>query len=391
MKIFYRGCVILLLVQPTIVTAQQADDDAELKKMIGNLRSDDINSKMRAALRLQKKWPLAKNAIPDLIANLGNFRVASNGKRVAEEVSRALASIGKPAHTAVMKELESDDIRIYTAATGTVKMMMPQPPDGALELFLKNAETVNDPQRLWVTQRALVDFGIQAKPAVARMIDLLEHENFRVQVSACEILGAVGPESSAAVPKLFELLKTGITSTRGHAALALGKIGPVEGHDVAAALLAGAQDVRASVRERSLESLGRFGKEAAGTAPTLRELMERKSYNNRTHAAVALVKVGGDAKAAADFLCTKLEGQEDLDALDALKRIGPPAVSAVPRLLESLEHTSPDIRIEAALALEKIAPDSDAVRKAIQKLRKDKDADTRAVAAAILKRFKQKK
>ncbi|WP_195911404.1 HEAT repeat domain-containing protein [Streptomyces kaniharaensis] len=80
--------------------------------------------------------------------------------------------------------------------------------------------------------------------------------------------------------------------------------------------------------------LGRIGAPAAEALPRLRQMLEAGHAWTRTHAAAAIYDIGGPAEAVLPVL---LEGWEENDStaghvLDCLRRMGPAAAPALPRI-----------------------------------------------------------
>ena len=196
------------------------------------------------------------------------------------------------------------------------------------------------------------------------------------------MLGAIGPAAHRAVPALIKLTKEGNASARSHAGIALSKIGPVKNIDIVEPIAAMIGDYSAVVRERALESLGRLGPKAEAALPIVQKTLRKATSNNRVHAAVAAYRITGDAKEPVEIL-TELTSELDfeLDALQALGKIGPPAKACVPTIMKMLDARDPDKRFEIVQTLKQVAITEPVVINKLNRLAKsDPDADVRRVA-----------
>ena len=127
-------------------------------------------------------------------------------------------------------------------------------PRGIDELL--NALEDPDPHARFMACRELQDLGLDAAPAVPRLIQLLAAHDDGARVAA-DTLGAVGKDATAAIPKLIEQLGEGelpristelpVTDVGVHAAFALGKMGP----DAVPLLIPCLADERSAVRSNA--------------------------------------------------------------------------------------------------------------------------------------------
>lgn len=211
-------------------------------------------------------------------------------------------------------------------------------------------------------------------------------------------LGAAARESE---PSVIAALSDKDPEVRYAAVLALGAMG-AESPAAISALTLALQDQAWFVRYPATQALQKLGPKAKAAVPALIEALQPKDGVKDfrpircAQAAVALAKIDPAAKEiqnALPLILEKLLGY-DGDGSDgarvvgatALGEIGPPAVSALPALLKRLKDEDGDVRVAAAVALVRIAPDkhAEAALAAIVAELKNPDLLIRIVAADAL-------
>src|SRR5207248_7424255 len=114
------------------------------------------------------------------------------------------------------------------------------------------------------------------------------------------------------------------------------------------------------------------------------KLLADDSRTVRTRAALALWRVGGDAKPALAALTANLRGATPVvrrEALNTLTEMGAPAASAAPAVLELLDDPDPALRSQASSTLVRFGrPGVDALLKGLRA----KEARLRRNAAGVL-------
>jgi len=215
---------------------------------------------------------------------------------------------------------------------------------------------------------ALAELGPAAREAEASVIAALNDKDPEVRYAAILALSAIGAESPAAVSALTQAL----------------------------------QDQAWFVRFPATQALEKLGPKAKTAVPALIEALQPKDGVKDfrpircAQAAVALAKIDPAAKEiqnAIPLILEKLLGY-DGDGSDgaravgatALGEIGPPAASAVPALVKRLKDEDGDVRVAAAVALVRIAPDqhADLAVSAIVAELKNPDLLVRILAADAL-------
>lgn len=357
---------------------------------IAALGHDDAAQRIAAAKALRDMGPEASSAVPALMQGLRDVRFGQGSERVAESCAAALAAIGPDAYPAVVNALRSDDPATFIGATVAISKME-NPPDTALTQLLRLAgawseEASRARQQAFASVKALPAFGRRAGPVFPVLMKMLESKSFHDHVAACEVLAAMGPEATKAVPRLLKMIdnERATVSSRGHALLAVGRIGPVPDHDVVAVVTRSCTAWADSLRDRALISLGSLGPAASGSADTIRGLLDDRKYRNHARAAHTLWKISGETKEPIAVLL-RLTTKNDLDAVGRLGDMGPAASTAVPMMLKLLKSADADKRYELTRALEQIAPHHEDFRAALARMAKnDADAEIRKLAARIL-------
>ena len=177
--------------------------------------------------------------------------------------------------------------------------------------------------------------------AEAALAQLKLSQEKAVQICAKQLKESAFAESALrhsgqqAVPVLIEALDTDEPETREKAARTLGFLGELA-VAAAPALTLTLEDKNPEVRLAAAKGLWNISKNADAVVPVLVELLEEK-----TSAAVEA------SEPRRRFLQTVIE---------ALWRMGPPAIAARPALMEKTKHKNRLISESATSALKKIAP-----------------------------------
>jgi HEAT repeat protein len=280
----------------------------------------------------------AAPAVPALIKLIGDKEPTVTLEAVWVYVSKALASIGsehvlEPLIAAIP---ESDRITYY-GITATISEFGAEAKSHApvfIDLLKNGPEN-----RRWVTMYTLSNFGDAALPAIPEYIKNLDHREFNFQVMACRALAKLGPASKEAVPKLVELTgKENMLSTRTHAAMCLGAIGPVNGVDWIQIFTDMINEPNAFSQERGLIALGRLGRHAEKTRGFVEGLLKQEEFSQKPEAARTLWQITGENKPTLKIL-TKLIDNPTYDTRvhGILKEMGPDAAPVSKLLADKLK------------------------------------------------------
>ncbi len=234
----------------------------------------------------------------------------------------------------------------------------------------------------WEAVYALGRLGAAAEPAIPQIVELLKDREARVQAGAAYTLARLG---DPAYDTLLKLLRTGDRRQRQWAVYALGRTGR---EDAVAPVRNALSDSREEIREIAADSLRTMAAEDPATLRALIDALKDPSPAVKSNAASAL----GHAKDAAAIAgLTALLGDEVKNvraaACEALGRIGPPAVSAVPLLMERLSD-DPYVQGFAILALGSIGPGAQAATDELEQIAALKEGHASAKAAWSLARIR---
>jgi HEAT repeat protein len=210
--------------------------------------------------------------------------------------------------------------------------------------------------------RELEDLGLDAAPAVPRLIKLLDAPDKETRAAAADTLGAIGKDAADAIPKLAELLG------EGELPRVMTEVG----------------SAYSAVGIRAASALGQMGEEAV--AP-LQRALGHKSSSVRSNAACALQDIGHAAMAAVPSLIPLLKDRDELvreRAIWALGAINADAANTVPALVACLSDKNFNIRVAATGALGAVRPMTPAALKGLVRALHDDEGDVQNEAAEAL-------
>jgi HEAT repeat protein len=197
-------------------------------------------------------------------------------------------------------------------------------------------------------------------------IDALQDQDKTKRRHAIANLGSIGSEATDAIPALSQvLMQDDDEEIRAVAALALYKIG---GKETVPALIVGMDDDFEWVRMNCALALTRAGASAEGAVPVLTAAIkkpENRFINPAFHISIrqqSIQALGRIGPAAKDAIPPLIEALSDKDiqtrarAATALGCMGADAVNAVPMLIVLLQEKNEMIRELATMALVKISP-----------------------------------
>jgi HEAT repeat protein len=258
-------------------------------------------------------------------------------KQIRSRMVQALGQAGHAATVPLIKLAEDPDANVRAAAVRALSQSNRSA--GAIVPTLIKGLRDKNPQVCHAAVRALGQIGPPAGSAIDRLTELLESDKGSDRVLVAEALASVQPGSPRAIAALTDMLKETDPALRRQAIVALGRIGPdADLRRDAALALANLEPVPEDVR------------------PVLREVILDKRHPFRFRAMEAWSRLGSADEATVSLLVRVLweDGPVRAKAAQLLGEIGPPGKEAVPSLVNVLNGSDLEARIQAALALWKI-------------------------------------
>ncbi len=355
------------------------------------LHDDDVQVRMRTAYAIARVAPqLAEKTIPVVITvmrceklwkKVGNVHAVEIFLPVANQAAKELIPL-----------LDSDQERVRTWAihtlaglpvreqleTALAKSKKPRIRQGAATaLGLQNAKSIpalksaladTEFDVRFAAAQALVNVGYQDSDALAAavpvLIEGLQVPDKRVYLEATLTLRRVGEFAKAAIPALKKLLGNEKPEVRLEVALALVDIDNKDAEPVPVLIetLKSNNEASATRAAKALTELGPLAKDAL---PELMKHFEAKSPHLRLWAAEAVARIDPkQAPKAVEVIVGLLKDKKYKTSmvrsysLVALKRIGAPAKSALPTLVDLLKDDGP-FHVDVALAMIAIDPDGE--------------------------------
>jgi len=211
------------------------------------------------------------------------------------------------------------------------------------------------------------------KDARTIIADALKAKHADVRAAAAETLGYYGADAADAVSALAEIVgKDEDTRTRCSAVVTLSRIGDKAHSSVPAMVeVFGKKESPQELREAILDVFAQFGPKASDAVTVLTAALKEDNLDLRRKSAVALSKIGPDAKPALPVLreimtSSKTDKSLLCFVIRAVGSLGKEGKDAVPDLIKCLDDNNLEVRIAAIEELGSIGPDA---KDAIPKLR----------------------
>lgn|GEM_PF-607268 len=206
-----------------------------------------------------------------------------------------------------------------------------------------------------------------------------------VRILALDMLGALGPDASEAIPVVMDALEDEDGHLRSVAAVNLPKIGAEAEQAVPALTKLVAMDPR----PETIRAISVYREEAASSLPVLVEILEDHSHDTETrwNAARTLGKLGPRGVQAVEVLVRCLDDDASTvreHSAEALGDIGPLAATTVPDLVGVLDDPATRVRRDAVRSLGQVGPEAKAAVPQIVPLLDDPEKMVRDAAAKTL-------
>ncbi|QDU40986.1 HEAT repeat protein [Maioricimonas rarisocia] len=237
-------------------------------------------------------------------------------------------------------------------------------------------------------EAALQNGGNEAVPVLTELAAGKAGDDWKgseVRILALDMLGAIGPDASEAIPVVTAALEDEDGHLRSVAAVNLPKIGAEAEQAVPALTKLAAMDPRPEV----IRAISVYREEAASSLPVLVKILEDHAHDTETrwNAARTLGKLGPRGVQAVEVLVRCLKDEESTvreHSAEALGDIGPPAVTTVPDLVSVLDDPATRVRRDAVRSLGQVGPEAKAAVPQIVPLLDDPEQMVRDATATTL-------
>jgi HEAT repeat protein len=367
----------------------ECSEEAPVVALIELLGDASPTVKASAARALGCMKQGAAKAVPALVALLQD-RDEAVRDAAAEAVGR-IGHLPEEAAETLREGLASPD-NVVRARTAEALGAIGAPAEGAATALVKAVADRNDVVRAKAVE-ALGRIGEAAADVAVRSLKraLRDSDNW-VSALAAEALGQMGEAADEAVPALVRSLRHLNPLVRANAAEALGKMGAAAGDSRVAlekacgdedgrvraeayralgalassvriaeqTLLVGLQDSDPLVRAATVEALGRAGLSCDEAIAEVVRMLQDSSDQVKVQATQVLPVLAGPTPEVIDTLCRCLEQDDSawvqMQAAQALGKLGPPAAAAGAALLRSALTGPEEVRDQAMRAIARIQP-----------------------------------
>ncbi len=351
-RLLFAGLLLAVLVPISTADGQ----DTSVTELRDRLSAEDADVRVDAARQLCELGAAANPAVPelqqallsdDLLLKYEAARCLGKiGPDASPCVSHLLALSGDDAP--LLRHVALNALRRIAQPSDEIRQ--------AFEERMKNdkllANRVVAARAL--AEFAAIDDEQPLPPAAIRVLtEGLKSPQAHVSSEATRGLAAVG---AAATSPILDVFRNGSPTERINATEALAALG-LSARDAGPTLLSALQDADGSLKRHIIRALPSIGANPAIAIPQLQQLLQGKSRELRLSAVAALGEYGEQAAPAAAGLARLLADDDLLvqrDAAAALGKLGPQAASAVPQLIAALRDGAGAVTIEAAQALTSI-------------------------------------
>lgn len=301
--------------------------------------------------------------------------VKTSDQSVQSICALSIQRMGDAAKPPIRKLLESSNANEVRSACGVIRPLGTNGDEFAPEILNLLASDSH-------FDRHAALYGIQEMspeallPGLKLVIGELDDPNFNTQIQACFVLQQIGKGAAPATERLIKLLQEGNPSSRSRAAEALAAIGPVDGYDIPELVGQQLESYAFLEKVRGLDAIGLMGD--AGKTPEnmarIQHLLDTPSLNCVAEASLAMYRLTGDKESALRKLKDMVKSRDSrLAALECIGAMGPDAADAVPNVMEHLADEETAVVETAVLALKKIGPSATAALPRLKKMVGHKD------------------
>lgn len=208
--------------QAPIRPAREAPVESSEPNIVDDLASPEFDTRLRAALALDKQDKVSKAAIKPLIALLQDRTDTNSAVMLRKIAARSLGKIGpeaKPAIEQLRIALGDPNLEVRFASLEALGKMGT---DGIAPII----DTLGDAKLQLKACEVLSRFGAEAGSAVPTMVEVMRNVDIDVRVQVASYIVKVDRANAAVLPVLIKGLKDSNDTIRRTAVLALGVMGP---------------------------------------------------------------------------------------------------------------------------------------------------------------------
>jgi HEAT repeat protein len=300
-------------------------------EFIAYLKSDDRETRQLGALLLASTGPKAQTAVPALLE-----AAESREWGVSHCVAQALWKIDHQTNVAVgiytnslqstnstYRQLALIDLRQMGPAAKAAGPQVKAALNDSDDLVRQQAEKTLREIDADLLQSSLQKMNEEIPAAVARLTQMIQSGEFKDRFRAVETIAVFGPDSKPAVPALIGFLSgpgpqlpghfavVGLMNSRRSAAEALAEIGP-EARAAVPALIDLLKEHRDYYRAMYCKALGNIGPDAKEAVPVLEDAMRDDNLGIRLAAAVAVTKIAPEQSSNAVGVLKNLQADPEL-------------------------------------------------------------------------------
>jgi HEAT repeat protein len=363
------------------------------------LGADTIEARRTALESLATFGPKASSAIPALIHLAEGLEVAPSqpdDSNLAYLTFKTIHEVGSGDDPllveALVRMLKSKGGDQRARAVYALQYLKP-PPRGVVPDLVAAVKDPNPVVRRCACDALGRHLGSEGEPALQALLAAMGDPDVWVRINAGQSLASRGGAAAEAIPPLIRLLRTEDRNLRSQAAQILGKFGP-SARVASAALLVALDDEMNYVRKSAEEALNAVSPIESKTADEALEALRQGDISRRLAAVRDLVRPGSTAqqeipsKIRVEALRMALGDPDPIvcaTAAAGLGRLGRQAEEAAPALLATMKDERPEVRVQSATALGRVAPgDEKAIETLGLALAGDPDVDVRNAAASGL-------